>query len=987
MTAAGAAAGATNSWQRNTQLSKSGGKKKQQKEQIDSKGIRRSILKLQLLLRNTELTGENRKDITSKLALLKARLQGTPTFLDEDEIFRRRSILAENEGLMDVMSIFWYVLSPYLDDEGILTKAGYIAYFVRVQRALIDTVEPIQEVKFAARFSYMADQTTFGDLNKLAFFDLFYDLIDTWTEVVTPDYYATFAWSLLDSVADLHASPPHLRPISEVTCCTNLMNEGGMVQQFMFDTNLRALVAVSAKSLERLPEAIKRVMSRKKAQVMSDTDAGRIQLMYEQMVKEGKVNQDLTPAALARQARDSRLVPVLDPDGKPVLGPDGKPVMAPVGLASVGSTDSDSMTLTSELARDEALQEAEMERREMLAWKERNTYSLASTTKSTNEYDEDDDDEDSSTNRRRNKGQFKPVLDGGQTTDFREFSVANRTTLLQSLRQRTKVEYVSRAEMAKRREDLANKYFLRMQALRESQMDPLDSLRWNLGLTAEQREKYLTTKFEDKSGGKEDVARLLVRGMNRILTTAAEKFGKGYQDSAGLAQGIQRLEKMIQDNPYISFPDLDEAVQAEVIFCKTQDRRREDALRTGQFCTALSSKLQAMYAAKGRRRRRSPTGQRGKQATAKKRNQDSDDDEDDEENEDDFPFDEAGLGRSPEPEDEIGGFYQRFDSMGNVIAPRRRRGLLFGARLTASSHSASLEDMALVGNLEPPAPSTAPDEAQAGGAAPTKARFSVGDFLMINPLDVGTESQSLALRLNKKGLMQALFSTGGFSAGMSTVKRGAARKVLAASAAAAAPVLASASVAATEEQSDEDGEGEICAAGEGPEVAGRQERRAERRRRRHLREHRRALRQAAQERVEVLKNESLSVRHKLLLEHLSGRPQGDEGSSNRAGCTARLPLMLSPGRGRSSPTTAAAASAVPASSSAQAEISRSQSLPALVSPIKASARPQQQHQHQHQQSVTWAVDQQEQEQRQEQGGAELLPGALLEEDEERDSPW
>jgi hypothetical protein len=113
MAAAGAAAGATNSWQRNTQLSKSGGKKKQQKEQIDSKGIRRSILKLQLLLRNTELTGENRKDITSKLALLKARLQGTPTFLDEDEIFRRRSILAENEGLMDVMSIFWYVLSPY----------------------------------------------------------------------------------------------------------------------------------------------------------------------------------------------------------------------------------------------------------------------------------------------------------------------------------------------------------------------------------------------------------------------------------------------------------------------------------------------------------------------------------------------------------------------------------------------------------------------------------------------------------------------------------------------------------------------------------------------------------------------------------------------------------------------------------------------------------------------------------------------------------
>jgi hypothetical protein len=53
-----------------------------------------------------------------------------------------------------------------------------------------------------------------------------------WTEVVNPNYYAAFAWALLDSIADTTAHPPKLRPLREIRCVTKLDNE--MVCKYFF---------------------------------------------------------------------------------------------------------------------------------------------------------------------------------------------------------------------------------------------------------------------------------------------------------------------------------------------------------------------------------------------------------------------------------------------------------------------------------------------------------------------------------------------------------------------------------------------------------------------------------------------------------------------------------------------------------------------------------------------------------------------------------
>lgn len=48
---------------------------------------------------------------------------------------------------------------------------------------------------------------------------------ELWTQVISASYYAAFAWSLLDSVADTHSSPPRLRPLREVECIVTLNND------------------------------------------------------------------------------------------------------------------------------------------------------------------------------------------------------------------------------------------------------------------------------------------------------------------------------------------------------------------------------------------------------------------------------------------------------------------------------------------------------------------------------------------------------------------------------------------------------------------------------------------------------------------------------------------------------------------------------------------------------------------------------------------
>jgi hypothetical protein len=86
-------------------------------------------------------------------------------------------------------------------------------------------VKSFEDVNSTLESDWNFDKSIYGTFDKQGFFDLLFETIETWAEVVNPSYFAAFAWALLDSIADTHANPPKLRPLREIRCITKLENE------------------------------------------------------------------------------------------------------------------------------------------------------------------------------------------------------------------------------------------------------------------------------------------------------------------------------------------------------------------------------------------------------------------------------------------------------------------------------------------------------------------------------------------------------------------------------------------------------------------------------------------------------------------------------------------------------------------------------------------------------------------------------------------
>ena len=407
---------------------------------------KRMLVRLQLLLRSTSLTDQNRVDVDAKIAVLQHELEGDPAFIEGDEIFRRRQILSENEGLMDVFMIFWYLLQPFVEN-GVLTKQGYIEFYQYVQRSLLEVghTEPDEEDLIRqAKTMYNADTVTFGRLDQLAFFDLLYDLIDTWTEIVSAEYYATFAWSLLDSLADITANPPVFRKKHLVQCCTSITNEGKMIKQFHENKTLWAKVALNAESMRRVPGAVKRLLARKKAALISEEELDQIQIMYTRMLKEGKVFGTGGEGGID--------------DGSSVSGSVGGG--SSIGDASIGQ----------EGGEEDGVYE----------W-----------------YDDDGQQGEG-----EDEGEGEPGTKRGRKkkkkagTEFSAFNAAGRTTMLQLLRQREKVPVISRGPAVDPRKTILQKEKAREDEERFAYKgDVYVASKWNLALPQHLREKWIEGRY------------------------------------------------------------------------------------------------------------------------------------------------------------------------------------------------------------------------------------------------------------------------------------------------------------------------------------------------------------------------------------------------------------------------------------------------------------------------------------------------------------
>jgi len=128
-------------------------------------------------------------------------------------------------------------------------------------------------------------------ISKKKFYCSMFEILDTWAELMNPEYYAIFAWSILESVGDTLVYPPQLRLPLEVPSCTNIDNEMTMLTNFNEGQDRRHFLTVPNSIISRVPETLARLAARKKGATIDETQAQRIKHIYEKLKSEGKIYQ------------------------------------------------------------------------------------------------------------------------------------------------------------------------------------------------------------------------------------------------------------------------------------------------------------------------------------------------------------------------------------------------------------------------------------------------------------------------------------------------------------------------------------------------------------------------------------------------------------------------------------------------------------------------------------------------------------------------
>lgn len=143
--------------------------------------------------------------------------------VDVKDVEKRREILSSNSDLNEIFSAFWLTFLPFCDENGILGREGYMKLDLYLQYALVgadtDDEKTLHE-HFENDWQHVC--TSFGPIDQKVFFDILFEAIDHWSEIVDPFYFSVLAWSLFDSIADSKKQPPKLRAKNSIKCITEI---------------------------------------------------------------------------------------------------------------------------------------------------------------------------------------------------------------------------------------------------------------------------------------------------------------------------------------------------------------------------------------------------------------------------------------------------------------------------------------------------------------------------------------------------------------------------------------------------------------------------------------------------------------------------------------------------------------------------------------------------------------------------------------------
>lgn len=190
--------------------------------------IRKQLVVIQSVLRNpVGLSPEYHDSLATKLDQLRLKYQHAACVCDSNLIASRRKELSENVPLYDIFTTLWHLASENCS-EGFLTKEAYFSWHKKVQCALIGTSTTSSGKQFDSllvELDWGSDNICFGVLYRVPFYDYLFELVETWSTVLSSKYYAAFSWALLDSVADISKFPPKFRQNTGIKCimkCSNM---------------------------------------------------------------------------------------------------------------------------------------------------------------------------------------------------------------------------------------------------------------------------------------------------------------------------------------------------------------------------------------------------------------------------------------------------------------------------------------------------------------------------------------------------------------------------------------------------------------------------------------------------------------------------------------------------------------------------------------------------------------------------------------------
>lgn len=223
--------------------------------------IRRNIILIHADLRSKNRSDEERAELVEALERLQAESERADTLtISQEEIESRGKIVASKKGLLDVFTGLWISVFPYTREK-VLTQNGYLKFFHAFRVAILG-FHDYQVFKPSLLADWKNDSLVFGELNKERFFDLLFELLEMWMEIIHQDHHAALAWLLLDSLVDISTDPLKLRKRGDIKSLTDA-NETKMYPSFAANSETpRVTLHLTKGNIERVSDVQKRINGR-----------------------------------------------------------------------------------------------------------------------------------------------------------------------------------------------------------------------------------------------------------------------------------------------------------------------------------------------------------------------------------------------------------------------------------------------------------------------------------------------------------------------------------------------------------------------------------------------------------------------------------------------------------------------------------------------------------------------------------------------------